>query len=244
MHGALFFEQACRSLFPNSNSCAFFQKNSPLTRQRPVVDSLRPPSSDNPPITESNLKPPASPIQKPTSVLLPSLNSASLSPGDEKTNKNIPPHSIAFGVEEIREVLGQEDSVENSSDLGLKIVSCESLSKTKSDECEKSSVQVKYDDGIDEKISDSPTQEAKPTLNSLVESSNINQPTVDVSHDYSKTDTENECEKEEPKVSLEVVSSYKPLADIFEDIRMETEDLSDQTESGDDECALSKILGR
>ena len=179
-------------------------------------------------------------------MLLPSLNSASLSPGDEKTNQNIPPHSIAFGVEEIREVLGQEDSAENSSDLGLKIVSCESLSKTKSDECEKSSVQVKCDDEIDEKISDSPTQEAKPTLNSLVESSNIiNQPTLDASLDFAKTETEkNECEKEEPKVPLEVVSSYKPLADIFEDIRMETEDLSDQTESGDDECALSKILDR
>ena len=227
-----------------SNSCTFLQ-NSPLTRQRPVVDLLRPPSSDNPPITEPNIKPSASPIQKPTSVLLPSLNSASLTPGDDKTNKNIPSHSKAFGVEEIREVLSQEDSVENSSDLGLKIVSCESLSKTKSDECEKSSVQVKCDDEIDEKISDSPTQEAKPTLNSLVESSNINQPTEDASLDFAKTDTEkNECEKEEPKVPLEVVSSYKPLADIFEDIRMETEDLSDQTESGDDECALSKILGR
>ena len=87
-------------------------------------------------------------------MLLPSLNSASLSPGDEKTNQNIPPHSIAFGVEEIREVLGQEDSVENSGDLGLKIVSCESLSKTKSDECEKSSVQVKCDDEIDENTRD------------------------------------------------------------------------------------------
>ena len=68
---------------------------------------------------------------------------------------------------------------------------------------------------------------------------------MDVSLDFAKTDTErNESGEEEPKVSLEVVSSYKPLADIFEDIRMETEDLSDQTESGDDECALSKVLGR
>ena len=162
-----------------------------------------------------------------------------------------PPHATSFGVEEIREVLSQEDSVENSSSvLGLKIVSCESLSKTENNESEES-VQVKFDADIGEKISDSTTPQANPKVNSLLESSS--EPAVDVPVNcFPKTDTDrNEPGKEDPKVqlgrgqskaSLEVVSSYKPLVDIFEDII--TEDMSDQTESGDDESVLSEVLGR